>query len=268
MSARLSRKDIKRDDFATAMERSVEYAEAHTRMILYAIGAIAVLAALIFGVRAFLAHRSLAASTDLAYALKVYAAPINATPATPAKPGDREAPSFADETARRARAKQLFTEVREKHGSTDAADVAGLFLAQIAAAEGKLDLARKLWSDFIDRHKDSAPAAEARLNLYDLDRRQGKAEELVRQLRPLVDDTSSPLPKDVVLYQLGLTYDKLQRKQEAIGVYQQILDEFPQSAYRQEAQQKLATLDPNRAGMNAMGGLAGLGGGAGIPPGI
>jgi tetratricopeptide (TPR) repeat protein len=257
---------MKRDEFATAVERSVEYAEAHTRMILYAIGAIVVLAALVFGIRAFLEHRSSAANADLTYALKVFAAPI-ATAPTPAKPQDREQPTFPDEAARRARAKQLFQAVREHHGFTDAADVAGLYLAQMAAGEGRLDEARKLWGEFIDRHKDSAPAAEARLNLYDLDRRQGKAEELVRQLRPLLDASSSPLPKDVVLYQLGLTYDKLQRKEEAIKSYQQIVDEFPQSAYRQEVQQKLAALDPGRAaGMNPMGGLGGLGGG--VPPGL
>jgi len=265
MTARLSRKDMKRDEFATAVERSVEYAEAHTRMILYAIGAIVVLAALVFGIRAFLGYRSSAANADLTYALKVFAAPINATGA---KPQDREQPSFPDEAARRARAKQLLQKVRENHGMTDAADLAGLYLAQIAAGEGRLDEARKLWSEFVDHHKDSAPAAEARLNLYDLDRRQGKAEEVLRQLRPLLDDTSSPLPKDVTLYQLGLTYDKLQRKEEAIKSYQQIVDEFPQSAYRQEAQQKLAALDPGRAAMSAMGGLGGLGGGAGLPPGL
>jgi len=261
MNARLSRKDMKRDDFANAMERSVEYAEAHTRMILYAIGAVVVLAALVFGLRAIFAQKAAAASTELAYALKVYQAPVVATGA---KPQDKEEPSFPDEAARRARAQQLFAGVRAHHSHTDSADIAGLYLAQIAASTGKLDDARKLWGEFIDQHKDSAPAAEARLNLYDIERRQGKAEELVGRLTPMLDDSSSPLPKDVVLYQLGLTYDKLQRKQEAIGAYQKIVDEFPQSGYRQEAQQKLAALDPSRA-MNALGGMGGPGG---PPPGL
>jgi len=264
MSARLSRKEIKRDDFATAVERSVEYAETHTRMILYAVGAIVLLAALFFGVRAFLAQRAAAASADLSAALEVYEAPIVPTGA---KPQDKEHPNFPDEAARKARAKQLLEGVRSKHSGSDAADVAGLYLAQMAAAEGKLDQARKLWSDFIDSHKDSAPAAEARLNLYDLDRKQGKSEELVRTLRPLLEDSSAPLPKDVVLYQLGLTYDVLQRKQEAIGSYQRILDEFPQSPYRQEAQQKIATLDPARALSGLGAGAAGALGG-GVPPGL
>lgn len=265
MTARLSRKDMKRDDFANAMERSVEYAEAHTRMILYAIGAVVVLAALVFGIRAIFAQKAAAASAELGYALKVYEAPIAATGA---KPQDKEQPSFPDEASRRERARQLFEGVRAHHSSTASADIAGLYLAQIAASTGRLDEAGKLWREFIDSHKDSAAAAEARLNLYDLERRQGKAEELVRQLNPMVDDSSSPLPKDVVLYQLGLTYDKLQRKQEAISAYQKIVDEFPQSGYRQEAQQKLAALDPSRAAINAMGAMGGGPGGPGGPPGL
>ncbi|HTQ80153.1 MAG TPA: tetratricopeptide repeat protein [Thermoanaerobaculia bacterium] len=264
MSARLSRKDIKRDEFASAVERSVEYAETHTRMILYAIGAVVLLAALYFGGRAVLHHRAEVANTDLAYALKIYAAPVLATGA---KPNDKDDPSFPDEAARRARAKGLFQGVREHHGGTDAADLAGVYLAQIAATEGRIDEARKLWNDFIDSHKESAPAAAARLNLYDLDRKEGKGEALVGRLRPMLDDSSSPLPKDVVLFQLGLTYDQLQRKQEAIGSYQQILDEFPQSSYRQEAQQKLAALDPTRAALS-MGGRNNLNGPGGRPPGL
>jgi tetratricopeptide (TPR) repeat protein len=264
MNARLSRKDMKRDDFATAVERSVEYAESHTRMILYAIGAVVVLAGLVFGIRALLAQRSAAAGTELAYALKVYQAPVAATGA---KPQDKQEPSFPSEAARQSRAQALFEGVRVHHSHTDAADVAGLYLAQIAASQGKLDDAKKRWSEFIDQHKDSAAAAEARLNLYDIERRQGKAEALVGQLTPMLDDSSSPLPKDVVLYQLGLTYDQLQRKQEAIGAYQKIVDEFPQSGYRQEAQQKLVALDPSRAALNAMGAMGGLGG-PGAPPGL
>jgi tetratricopeptide (TPR) repeat protein len=248
MSARLSRKEIKRDDFASAVGRSVEYAEAHTRMILYAIGAGVLLAALVFGIRAFLVHRSAQANADLTAALKVYAAPVATAPPSPPKPQDKNQPIFPDEASRNARAKELLQGVRRDHRFTDAADVAGLYLAQIAANEGNLAEARRLWKEFVDHHKDSAPAAEARVNLYDLDRREGKAAELVGQLRGLLDDASSPLPKDIVLYQLGLTYDKLQRKQEAIDSYQRILDEFPQSGYRQEAQQKIAALDPTHAG--------------------
>jgi hypothetical protein len=51
----------------------------------------------------------------------------------------------------------------------------------------------------------------------------------------------------MVLHELGATLEQLHRPQEAIQSYQRILDEFPQSPYRSDAQQKIAALDPTRA---------------------
>jgi len=158
--------------------------------------------------------------------------------------------------------------VHDGYAHTQAAAIAGVYLGRMAAAEGKLDEARRLWSDYADGHKDSL-AAMVRLDLIELDRRQGKGEELVGRLRPMLDDSEPPLPKDTLLYQLGLTYEQFQRRPEAVSVYRRILDEFPQSAYRQEAQQKLASLDPSRAAspLGGFGGdLGGLGLSGGVPP--
>jgi tetratricopeptide (TPR) repeat protein len=194
--------------------------------------------------------------------MKVYAAPIQATGA---KPADPETPSFPDEASRNRRAVQLLSAVRDGYGHTQAAAIAGVYLGRIAASEGKLDEARKLWSSYVDGNKDSL-AATVRLNLLDLDRRQGKGEQVVGSLKPMLDDSDPPLPKDAVLYQLGLTYEQLDRRPDAVGAYRQIMDEFPQSAYRQEAQQKLSSLDPTRAG-TPLGNLGGLGMPGGMVPG-
>ncbi len=272
MSQRLNRKDMKRDEFTNVVGRSVEYAETHTRNLLLALGAVVVVAAVAFGIYGFANSRSTAASEALNKAIKVYAAPIQATDA---KPNDPDTPSFPDDASRQKRAVQLLDAVRAKFGHTHAAAIAGVYLGRVAAIEGKPAEARKLWTDYLDGNKDSL-AAMVRLDLIDLDRREGKGEELVGRLRPMLDDSDPQLPKDAVLYQLGLTYEQLLRRPEAVASYKQILDEFPQSAYRQEAQQKLTSLDPASAA-SAMGNLGGLGmpggviptgAGAGAPPGL
>lgn len=264
MSQRLSRKDIKRDDFATAVERSVEYAETHTKNLVVLLVAIAVVAAVAGGIYAFTSRRAATAQEALGKAIKVYAAPVQAADA---KPNDPESPSFPSEAARNERAKKLLSAVRDGYGHTQAAAVAGVYLGRIAAAEGRLDEARRLWTDYADGHKDSL-ASLVRLDLIELDRRQGKGEELVGRLRPMLDDSDPQLPKDTVLYQLGLTYEQMQRRPEALAAYRQIVDEFPQSAYRQEAQQKAVSLDPSRAFAGGGMGLEGLGlSGGGVPPG-
>lgn len=252
MNQRLTRKDIKRDDFAAALGRSVEYAGSHVRTIAYAVGAVLLLVVLVVAISFYRSGRQEKANQALAGAMKVYQAPAAAAGA---KPTDPDQPTFPNDAARRARAKQLLAKVKEDYGSTDAGAVASLYLAQIAADEGRLDEARKLWSDYADDHKGTMLGAEARLNLFDLDRKQGKGEEVVKELRALLEKGDSPLPQDMVLSQLGSTLEQLHRPQEAIQSYQRILDEFPQSPYRTEAQQKVVALDPTRApaGASPMG---------------
>jgi len=246
MSQRLTRKEIKRDEFASVVGRGVEYAESHARNLVLAVAGVALLAVIGFSVYGVLGYRSGKANDALARAMKVYSAPIDATGA---KPNDAESPSFPDEASRRARAKTLFEKVRSDYGMTNAADVASLYLAQIAAADGKPDEARQLWSDFAQHHKDDILAGEARVNVLHLDRERGpkqKVEEQVQQLKAMLQDSQPPLPEDVILNELGAAYEQLGRKTEAVQSYQRILDEFPQSAYRSTAQQKISALDPTR----------------------
>lgn len=246
MTQRLTRKEIKRDDFADVVGRGMEYAEGHVKTLIYAIAGVVLLAAVGIGIWMFMGSRSSDANDALAVATKVYSAPINATGA---KPDDPTSPSFADESARRARAKALFQKVRDQYGSSDAADVAGVYLAQIALSEGKPEEARKLWNDFVDDHSDNILAGEVRINLIHLDRKQGpkeKVEELATRLKAMLDESEPPLPEDVILSELGATYEQLGRKEDAIQSYKRIMDEFPQSGYRATAQERMSTLDPSR----------------------
>jgi predicted negative regulator of RcsB-dependent stress response len=256
MSQRLTRKEIKRDDFTSAVGRGVEYAESHVMTIVYAVAGVLALVAIGTGIFYWRSHQSQAAGQALAKAVKIYQAPVVTTGA---KPTDKESPSFATEEAHRAAARKALQKVRDDYGSTDAADVANLYLAQIDSEEGKLAQARKIWQDFADAHPKHMLGAEARLNLIHLDREQGKGEEVVKEVRAMLEKGDTPVPQDVLLHELGTTLEQLKRPQEAAQSYQRILDEFPQSPYRQEAQQKVAALDPARAAAGSpLGGLQGI----------
>ncbi|HSG41121.1 MAG TPA: tetratricopeptide repeat protein [Thermoanaerobaculia bacterium] len=248
MNQRLTRKEIKRDEFSAAVGRGVEYAGSHVRIIGYAVGAVLLLAVLGVAFYFWRNSRIQGANEALTQAVKVYQAPVTATGA---KPNDPDEPSFATEAARRTKAKELLAKVRDGYGSTSAADVAGLYLAQIAADEGRLDDARQAWQEFVDDHGDHILAGEARLNLINLDRKQGKGQQVAQELRRMLEQNDPALPQDVILYELAQTQEQLGRGQEAAQTYQRILDEFPQSPYGTEAQQKVSALDPSRAGVPA-----------------
>jgi TolA-binding protein len=255
MSQRLTRKDIKRDEFASAVGRGVDFAESHTRELLTTVGAVLLVVLIGIVTYFYIAHRSDVANQALSAAVKVYGAPID--PAG-AKPNDAAEPSFASDAARQARARQLFERVHADYRWTDSADVASLYLADLDAAAGKVAAARQLWSDFAKKHGDHVLAVQARIDLLDLERSQGKGQQVAQQLREMLDRSDAPLPQDVTLYQLAVTLEQLNRDQEAVQTYQRLVDEFPQSPYHQAAQQKLAALDPSRAA--GAGQLAGLDG--------
>lgn len=262
MNQRLTRKEMKRDELSTALGRSYEYAESHARNILLAFGA-AVALALIVGLFALYRNsRAEEAGKALTQAIQVYQAPID--PAAP-KPDDPLAPTFADEAARQAKAKTLFQALRDDYGSTVAGDIAGdiaaVYLAQIALAEGQPGRARELWSEFLEEHEGHLLAGQTRVNLLRLDRSQGKAQQVADQLAAMLDDPEPPLPQDIVLSELAATQEQLGKKREAIQSYERLATEFPQSPYARDAQQKLQELDPSRAG-GLGGGIPGM---AGIP---
>jgi TolA-binding protein len=243
MNQRLKRKEIKRDEFAATVGRGVEYAESHSRQLLVTVGGVLLLVLIGILTYFYLNHRSDAANEALAAAVKIYEAPIQAAGA---KSNDAKEPSFPTEAARQAKARLALTRVRDGYRWTDAADVAALYLAELDAATGKLDAARQIWSDFVKKHGDHVLAAQARVDLMELDRSRGKAQQVAQQLREMLDQADAPLPQDVILFELGTTLDELHREPEAIQTYQRLVDEFPQSPYRQQAQQKLTALDPTR----------------------
>ncbi len=235
-STHLSRKEIKRDEVAEVVGRSVTYAQSHGRTIGLAVGVAVLALVVLLGFWGFRASQRGKASAALGEALRVAAAPIQTTDA---KPDDPDAPSFPTAEARRARAKKAFENVRESYRFSTAADVASVYLGQIAAEEGKLDEARKLWEDYLDDHPNDLLAGNVKLNLIELDRRAGKTEAIVASLEKMLDASEGPLPKDAILFELASAYESAKRDSEAKKAYQRILDEYPQSGYRALAQQKV-----------------------------
>lgn len=233
MNQRLTRKEIKRDELVEALERSASFVERNARLLV--IGAVAVAVALIaaFGTWSWMKSRGGVANEALTEALAVY---------QPEAAGDAgDDPALATEEGRRARAAELFGGIREDYGFTDAADVAGVYLAQIALEEGDAAKARELWEDFVDEHGETVLGRQVRLNLLSLDREEGRGEEVVGELERMLaaapDDRE--LPGDLILYELAQTYEALGNDEQAESTYRRLVEEYPRSAYVGLARQKL-----------------------------
>ncbi|MBP9144559.1 MAG: tetratricopeptide repeat protein [Thermoanaerobaculia bacterium] len=207
-------------------------------MILMAVGGVAAAIVIAASVVLWISSRKSGSNELLAEALRVDGAAVVATGANPADPAR---PTFASESARRARAKELFTELDSRYGGSKTGRVAKLYLAQIAVAENDKEKAKQLWQAFLDAEPAGALQATARVNLYKLEREQGRGAQLAEELKKMLEQADKPLPTDVILFELGLTYEALGQGDDARAAYRRIVDEYPQSPYIADAQREAGT---------------------------
>ena len=247
MSDRLTRKEIKRQDtFQTTMSQSLDWVRTHRRELIVGVAVLALAVAGLAGWAFWLRATEDDAQAILTEAMRAYRAPVDPDeePGAADAAGPEEELSFPSVEARRARSKELFERVEERYGASDAAEVARVYLGEIAAVEGDAERARELWQDFLDEHPEHMLGAEVRLNLYALDRSEGRGEEVAAALEAMLADEERPLPEDVILHELALTLESLGRAEEATEHYQTLLTEHPQSPYAPAARQKAGSSAP------------------------
>jgi TolA-binding protein len=228
---------MKKDKFVEDVGLAYDMARKNRRAVLY--GAVGLLA-LIIGVWAFFAWRGTQerkAHSLLAEAIGVMEADVG-TP-DPAAPAAR--PQFATEDEKFARAEPMFADVEQRYSGTDAADVAGLYLARIAAARGDAASARTRLEKFVRSHSDHILAGTAQMSLYEL-RLQGGAgaTEVIAEVEKELAREGGPLPKDALLAFLARAYESSGAHDKARDVYQRVISEYPDSPYAIDAQRKLA----------------------------
>ena len=264
--SRLTREEIRRDEVREAVFSASAWFAEHIRQILMGIAAVI---AVVLGVVLFLNYqdrREAEASFQLSEALKVYRAEIDApetdpiddlfgTPpdSAPVEDGDAQpedpateegdedrGPGFASEAERRAAARAALEAVQESYGYTASGRLASVYLGQIAAAEGDTATARELWTEYLETNGgDHALAVSLQLNLYSLDRAEGRGEQLAAELRGAVATETSTLPKDALLFELASTLEQLGDEEGAQETFQRIVDEYPDSGYAIRARQQL-----------------------------
>lgn len=234
----VTREDLKRNELEEVLGKGMHYAEDHKRMILYGVGGLLGAAVVAAGIFYWLGSRQDGANELLAEALRVDGGAVVATGANPADP---VSPTFPSDEARRSRAKELFGQLDSRYGSTATGRVAKLYLAQIAVVENDKERAKQLWKAFLDAEPEGSLAATTRVNLFKLDREQGRGAELAEELQKMLAADAKPLPADVILFELARTYQAIGKPEEARTTYRRIVDEYPQSPYIADAQREAGT---------------------------
>lgn len=227
---RQHRHDLKHDKFVDEIGALSERARANQRLLLAIGGGIIAIALIAYGIYFYRGNREEAAQQALAVAIETADAPISET-----RPEGTTGPHFKTEAERNAAAEKAFKDVSAKHSGTDAADVAGLYLARMAVTKGDVKTARTLLEDFVSDHGDHILVSTAKFSLYQLRIENGEAAQVAQELDAELAKTEPVLPGDSLLVLLAQAYEVQGNAAKSKEAYKRITTEFPESPYVVEA---------------------------------
>ncbi len=235
MGRRLTRKQIKKDEFISLVDRAVQWTGENWRQALIGLGGVLAVALVWWGVTAYLGSRTDAASQAISTALEAYNAPVGS-----AAPADAKV-RFATDTERLAAAEKAFKSVRSRYRFTPQAKVAELFLAHIAADRGAIPEAIRRLGEIASSRSSDPVVRVAMLDLIRLRVDRGEGMQLVSELEAMAAGKDPRLPRDVALFHLAQIWQHEGKPEEAAKLYRKLVEGFPDSPYREEAQQRLAS---------------------------
>jgi tetratricopeptide (TPR) repeat protein len=229
--ARITRKELKRNELADTFGKTVDYVSHHRKGAVEAIAAAAAVLLIAAGFFFFRGWRERQAGRELSAALEILETPIAGDPAAAGAP--KTYPTAAE---REREALEHLREASEK-GGTSAGRAAVVILA--ARGEKPAQATEALSKAARDEQAEVAVAAE--IDAARLLAAQGKTTEAIDRLKRAIESPKSAAPKDALLFALAETYEKAGSSTDAKATYQRLVTDYPNSPYRTDARQKIGS---------------------------
>jgi TolA-binding protein len=242
---RAERKKIKTNEFAMSVARAQAALAEHQRQVTALAIVVVAIALAAGGYFTWRTSRNSKATTMLATALATAEAQVVplATPAPGSPPPIQQPGTYPTETARAEAALPLLLQTANAYPSTPAGVTARYRAAATLASLGRFAEADAQYQQVIQKTgHDSIYGRTARLGLGEAQLAEGKTDASITTLQELATDTTSDLPLDGVLMQLGRAYLKAGKTAEASRAFTRVIDEFPQSLFAEDARAELATV--------------------------
>ena len=240
MPDHISRKELKHDKIKETLEHGAEAVYSHSQLTLALLLVVLVAAAVYGGWRIYHDRKTAEANTAFDAAQKVYGARIGPPPS--GEPVDPTEPSFPDEATRAREASRRFTAVANKYPSTNPGKLAryydALCLEDLEQHNQALEELKK-----VSQSGDKELSGMAQYQIAIINARTGKPDEAIKIYRSLADKKLVFVPRPLVLLELAGVLRQT-KPQEAVTVYQQIKQEFPDSTISEEADRGLGTIAP------------------------
>jgi TolA-binding protein len=240
----IERHKLKENEFARSVAHARELVTQRQRDITAAAVALVVLLAAVGGYAWWRSSQEAKANAALASALAVYAAPVvpPAPPAPGSPPPVPQPGTFQTEQAKLEASLPKFKEAADAYPTREAGITARFHEAGILAALGRHAEAEQRYREVIDKGGSTIYARTAKLGLADAQAAQNKYDDAIALYTELSRDTTSQIPVDSVLMQLGRTYARAGKREEAVRAYNRVVEEFPQSLYISDARREMEEL--------------------------
>jgi len=233
------RERLKHDRFQETAAETYSWAAEHRDKLLWGGLAVAIVAALIAGVGAYMSSQGEKANNEFAAAMRTYNAQIG--PANPAQPNE---PTFPAAIDRAKAAHQKFEEVASKYSHSSSGKLARYMGGVTTVQMGDNKMAEDELKRAVD-DGDADVAALARMALAGVYRSTNRDQQAIDTYKYVIDHPSNSVGKAAAQLELASTYEAKQ-PQEAIKIYQSIQGDKDnaQSPAAQVAAARLATLKP------------------------
>lgn len=229
MKQRLTRKDLKRNEIAETVGRTVNYVSGHRKGVTEAALIAAAIAVLIAAFLLFRAYRENEAGKELSAGLAALETPVAGDPGSVGAPH-----TYPSQKEREADALAHLKKAAGMGGTA-----AGRAASVILAARDPKPLAAQEALSRAARQGKGEVAAAAQLDAARLLAAQGKVTEAIDRLKRAIEAPDSRAPKDALLFALAEIYEKSGATGDARAIYQRLVSDYPNSPYRADARQKL-----------------------------
>jgi tetratricopeptide (TPR) repeat protein len=229
--ARITRKQLKRNELVESFDKTVDYVSHHRRGAVEALAAAGAILLIVAGFFVFRGWRERQAGRELSAALEILETPLAGDPAAVTAPRTFRSAEERDREAMK------FLQAASGKGGTSAGKAAQVILAargdKSAQSPGVLATAAT--------GEQAEVAAAAEIDYARLLSVQGKTTEAIDRLKRAIESPKSAAPKDALLFALAETYEKAGSSADARATYQRIVNDYPNSPYRTDARQKIGS---------------------------
>lgn len=180
--ARITRKELKSDRFASEVTHTVEYVGEHRRQVMLYGGVVLAVVVLAVGVYFYRQRQHSARQRELVDALETYNAVVTA--GSSPQQGFR-AKMFSTKAEKEKAIQKAFTDLAVNHAGTEEGAIAQYYLAIIASDRGNAAEAEKRFRDVTENASENQ-ASLAKMALAQLEQGRGRTAEAEKLLRSIV----------------------------------------------------------------------------------